>query len=75
MSGAGPLEAGEGSPGMVPTKLLIGEILITFAIMAPGVWEAAMPGYQPRLGPAWFAEAHESDSVFDRICTARSSAR
>jgi hypothetical protein len=47
---------------MVPTKLLIGQILFTFAIMVPGVRAAAqraaaMLGCQPRLGPA-FAEAY-----------------
>ncbi|KRA84687.1 conjugal transfer protein TraG [Altererythrobacter sp. Root672] len=44
---------------MTPTKLLIGQILVVFAIMGLGVWvgtqwAAAMLGYQPRLGPAWF---------------------
>jgi type IV secretion system protein VirD4 len=44
---------------MTPTKLLIGQILIVFAIMVLGVWAAtqwaaAMLGYQPRLGLAWF---------------------
>src|SRR4051812_16030406 len=44
---------------MTPTKLLIGQILITFAIMVLGVWAAtewaaAMLGYQPQLGLAWF---------------------
>jgi hypothetical protein len=87
---------------MVPTKLVIGEILITFAIMVPGVRAAAqraavLLGCWPRPGPACIAEAHgaacgqaapvieliaailwtfpENDSVFDRICTARSTAR
>ncbi|MBB4101295.1 conjugal transfer protein TraG [Sphingomonas kyeonggiensis] len=45
---------------MTPTKLLIGQILIVFAIMMLGVWAAtqwaaAMLGYQPQLGPAWFS--------------------
>jgi len=45
---------------MTPTKLLIGQILIVFAIMMLGVWTAtqwaaAMLGYQPELGPAWFS--------------------
>lgn len=44
---------------MTPTKLLIGQILIVFAIMILGVWAstqwaAAMLGYQSQLGVAWF---------------------
>jgi type IV secretion system protein VirD4 len=44
---------------MTPTKLLIGQILIVFAIMVLGVWAstqwaAAMLGYQAQLGSAWF---------------------
>jgi type IV secretion system protein VirD4 len=44
---------------MTPTKLLIGQILVTFAIMVLGVWAAtqwaaAMLAYQPGLGPCWF---------------------
>ncbi|OYX10413.1 MAG: conjugal transfer protein TraG [Sphingomonadales bacterium 32-68-7] len=44
---------------MTPTKLLIGQILVVFAIVILGVWAgtqwaAAMLGYQPRLGLAWF---------------------
>jgi type IV secretion system protein VirD4 len=44
---------------MSPTKLLIGQILVVFAIVIAGVWAAtqwcaAMLGYQPQLGPAWF---------------------
>jgi type IV secretion system protein VirD4 len=44
---------------MTPTKLLIGQILITFAIMLLGLWAAtqwaaAMLGYQAELGPGWF---------------------
>lgn len=44
---------------MTPTKLLIGQILIVFAIMVLGVWAAtqwaaAMLGYQSRLGAPWF---------------------
>lgn len=47
---------------MTPTRLLIGQILIVFAIMTLGVWAAtqwaaAMLGYQPALGPAWFSLA------------------
>jgi type IV secretion system protein VirD4 len=48
---------------VTPTKLLIGQILIVFAIMVLGVWAAtqwaaAMLGYQPELGPAWFGFGH-----------------
>jgi len=44
---------------VTPTKLLIGQILVVFAIVVAGVWAAtqwcaAMLGYQPQLGPAWF---------------------
>ncbi len=44
---------------MTPTKLLIGQILVVFAIVIAGVWAAtqwcaAQLGYQPQLGPAWF---------------------
>ena len=44
---------------MTPTKLLVGQILIVFAIMVLGVWAstqwaAAMLGYQAQLGVAWF---------------------
>ncbi len=44
---------------MTPTKLLIGQILVVFAIMVLGVWSAtewaaSMLAYQPELGPAWF---------------------
>jgi type IV secretion system protein VirD4 len=44
---------------MTPTKLLIGQILIVFAIVIVGVWAAtqwcaAMLGYQPQLGLPWF---------------------
>ncbi|SNT09768.1 Type IV secretory system Conjugative DNA transfer [Azospirillum sp. RU38E] len=43
---------------MTPTKLLIGQILVVFAIVILGVWAAtqwaaAMLGYQAQLGPAW----------------------
>ena len=43
---------------MTPTKLLIGQILIVFAIVFAGVWvatqwAAAMLGYQPQLGTPW----------------------
>ena len=44
---------------MTPTKLLIGQILVVFAIMVLGVWTAtqwaaAMLAHQPQLGPPWF---------------------
>ncbi|HWU95276.1 MAG TPA: hypothetical protein VN029_06740, partial [Sphingomonas sp.] len=44
---------------MTPTKLLIGQIIIVFAIVIAGVWAAtqwtaAMLGHQPQLGSAWF---------------------
>jgi type IV secretion system protein VirD4 len=44
---------------MTPTKFLIGQILIVFAIVVLGVWAAtqwaaAQLAYQPQLGPAWF---------------------
>jgi type IV secretion system protein VirD4 len=43
---------------MTPTKLLIGQILVCFAIAIAGLlastqWGASMLGYQPQLGPAW----------------------
>lgn len=44
---------------MTPTKLLVGQIFVVFAIVIAGVWAAtqwcaAALGYQPQLGPAWF---------------------
>lgn len=44
---------------MTPTKLLIGHILIVFAIVLFGLWAAtqwaaSMLGYQPQLGLPWF---------------------
>ena len=44
---------------MTPTKLLIGQILIVFAIVIAGLWgatqwAAAELGYQPQLGLPWF---------------------
>ncbi|MET3591813.1 type IV secretion system protein VirD4 [Mesorhizobium shonense] len=47
---------------MTPTKLLIGQIAIVFAIAILGVWAATqwcahMLGYQPRLGVPWFVVA------------------
>ena len=43
---------------MTPTKLLIGQILVVFAIVAVGLWlstqwAAAMLAYQPELGRPW----------------------
>ena len=43
---------------MTPTKLLIGQILVVFAIMALGVWAATqwaavMLAFQPELGRPW----------------------
>ncbi|HTI00686.1 MAG TPA: conjugal transfer protein TraG [Acidisoma sp.] len=45
---------------MTPTKLLIGQILIVFAIVIAGVWFAtewcaAQLGFQAQLGAPWFA--------------------
>jgi len=44
---------------MTPTKLLVGQILLVFAIMIAGLWAATqwtadMLGHQPQLGTAWF---------------------
>ena len=44
---------------MTPTKLLIGQIFVVFAIVIAGVWAAtqwaaAMLAYQPELGLPWF---------------------
>ncbi|MDZ5696727.1 conjugal transfer protein TraG [Chelativorans sp. M5D2P16] len=44
---------------MTPSKLLIGQILIVFAIVIGAVWGATQWAagelqFQPRLGPAWF---------------------
>ena len=44
---------------MTPTKLLLGQILLVFAIVIGAMWgatqwTAAQLAYQPRLGPAWF---------------------
>ena len=44
---------------MTPTKLLIGQIVIVFAIVIGTVWgamqwTAGQLGHQPRLGPPWF---------------------
>lgn len=48
---------------MTPTKLLIGQILIVFAIIVIGVWAASewaafMLNFQPRLGEPWFSIAN-----------------
>ncbi|WP_066585588.1 conjugal transfer protein TraG [Sphingomonas pruni] len=45
---------------MTPTKLLIGQIVLVFAIVIAGVWiatqwAAAMLAYQPELGTPWFS--------------------
>ncbi len=44
---------------MTPTKLLIGQIAVVFAMMLAGIWmatqwAAAMLAYQPELGAPWF---------------------
>jgi type IV secretion system protein VirD4 len=44
---------------MTPTKLLVGQIIVVFAIVLAGIWfatqwAAAMLAYQPELGPPWF---------------------
>jgi type IV secretion system protein VirD4 len=44
---------------MMPTRILIGQIAVVFAIVIGGLWAstqwtAAMLGYQPRLGSPWF---------------------
>jgi type IV secretion system protein VirD4 len=44
---------------MTPTKLLIGQIVVVFAIVLAGVWfatqwAAAELAYQPQLGRPWF---------------------
>jgi type IV secretion system protein VirD4 len=44
---------------MTPTKFLIGQIAIVFAVVIGGLWLATEwaafhLGYQPRLGPIWF---------------------
>ena len=54
---AGAPPAGE--PGMTPTRLLIGQMLVVLAVMVLGVWAAtqwtaAMLAYQPQLGRPWF---------------------
>ena len=44
---------------MTPTKLLVGQIALVFAILIAGLWAAtqwaaSMLGHQPQLGAAWF---------------------
>ena len=48
-----------GSICVTPTKLLIGQILVVFAIVIAGVWAATQwaadqLAYQPELGAPWF---------------------
>ena len=48
---------------MTPTKLLLGQIAVVFAMVLAGLWAAtqwaaAMLAYQPELGPPWFRLAH-----------------
>ncbi|HEX7694884.1 MAG TPA: conjugal transfer protein TraG [Sphingomonas sp.] len=48
---------------MTPTKLLIGQILVVFAIVIAGLWAAtqwaaAMLAYQPELGEPWLIVGH-----------------
>src|SRR3546814_2508455 len=50
-------------PHMTPTKLLIGQIIVVFAIVIAGLWAAtqwaaAMLAYQPQLGLPWFTLFH-----------------
>ncbi len=51
------------SAKVTPTKLLIGQIIVVFAIVIAGVWAAtqwaaAMLAYQPQLGLPWFNLFH-----------------
>src|ERR1700761_342323 len=51
-----------GSNIVTPTKLLIGQILVVFAIVIAGVWTAtqwaaAQLAYQPELGAPWIVVA------------------
>jgi type IV secretion system protein VirD4 len=43
-----------GDSKMTSTKLLIGQIIIVFAIVIAGVWCAAELGFQAQLGGPWF---------------------
>ena len=45
---------------MTPQKILIGQIIVLFAIIIAATWAATqwaphMLGYQTALGPAWFS--------------------
>ena len=47
---------------MTPTKWLMGQMLVVFAIVMLGVWAAtewaaAMLGYQPELGALWLTSS------------------
>jgi type IV secretory pathway TraG/TraD family ATPase VirD4 len=48
---------------MTPTKILIGQIAVVFAIVLAGIWfatqwAAAALGYQPELGVPWAIIGH-----------------
>ena len=48
---------------MTPTKLLIGQIVVVFAIVLAGIWFATQwaawkLAWQPELGPPWFLIGH-----------------
>lgn len=48
---------------MTPTKMLIGQVLVVFAIVLAGLWAAtqwaaAMLAYQPELGAPWLIAGH-----------------
>src|SRR3546814_7813652 len=48
---------------MTPTKLLIGQIIVVFAIVIAGIWFATewaawKLAWQPELGPPWFFVGH-----------------
>ena len=54
-----PFVSINGTTPMTPTKLLIGQIAVVFAIVILGVWAATqwcadMLGYQAQLGAPWF---------------------
>src|SRR3546814_15495439 len=51
------------SRAMTPTKLLIGQIIVVFAIVIAGIWFATewaawKLAWQPELGPPWFFVGH-----------------
>lgn len=60
---------------MTPTKLLMGQIIVVFAIVLAGVWfatqwAAAELAYQPEMGQPWF-EAYAPtlfEEAGDRRC-------